>query len=289
MEDSKPKKQGFYTRGFTTFVIVMTFLTLLTSGTILFFSPRGRVANWTDWAVLGASKEQWASVHYTAATLFLIIAALHIFFNWKVLLGYLRLKRVEGIRLKKELIAALVVSALFIAGPLIGFPPFGNFINTHEDIKDYWDRVTEQKQAPIPHAEDMPLTELAALVDMPVEDLVTSLREKGLVIDSSSMTLVDLARGTGLAPSDIYALVVPREKHVEESVPHESTGRGLGRMTVEQFCESEGLSTQAVIAALRQRGLEATPSSSLRQLAQSQQMRPGELVSLIRQSMGDVH
>jgi hypothetical protein len=286
MEDRKPKKQSFYTRGFTTFVIVMTFLTLLTSGTILFFSPRGRVANWTDWAVLGASKEQWASVHYTAATLFLVIAALHIFFNWKVLLGYLRLKRVEGVRLKKELIAALVVSAVFVAGPLTGFPPFGNFINAHEDIKDYWDRVTEQQQAPIPHAEDMPLTELASLIDMPVEDLLSTLREKGFVIDSSSMTLAELAGGAGLAPSDIYALVLPQEKHAEPAPP-ESTGRGLGRMTVDQFCESEGLSVQAVIAALRRQGVKANPNSSLRQLAQSRQMRPGELVSLIRQSMGD--
>jgi hypothetical protein len=289
MEDRKPKKQSFYTRGFTTFVIVMTFLILLTSGTILFFSPRGRVANWTDWAVLGASKEQWASVHYTAATLFLVIAALHISFNWKVLLGYLRLKRVEGVRLKKELIAALVVSAIFVAGPLTGFPPFGNFINAHEDVKDYWDRVTEQKQAPIPHAEDMPLTELAALIDMPIEDLVSTLREKGFAVDRSSMTLADLASGTGLAPSDIYALVLPQEKRLESAPLEQSNGRGLGRMTVAQFCESEGLSTQAVLAALRQRGLRATPDSSLRQLAQSRHMRPGELVSLIRQSMGVAH
>lgn len=288
MEGQQAKKQSFYTRGFTTFVIAITFLTLLASGTVLFFSPRGRVANWTDWAVLGASKEQWTSVHFTAATLFLVIAALHIFFNWKVLLGYLRLKRVEGVRLKKELLAAIGVSAIFVVGPLTGFPPFGNFIDAHDDIKDYWDRVTENEQAPRPHAEDMPLTELSRLIDMSAEDLVSLLREKGFVVDNSSMTLADLARGTGLAPSDIYARVLPREKHAEPA-PHESTGGGLGRMSVEQFCESEGLSLQAVIAALRRQGVKAAPNSSLRQLAQSQQMRPGELVSLIRQSMGVAH
>ena len=287
MEKERTKKQSFYTRGFTTFVIATTFLTLLVSGTVLFFSPRGRVANWTDWGVLGVGKEQWASVHYTAATLFLVIAALHIFFNWKVLLGYLRLKRVQGLRLKKELVAALAVSALFVAGPLIGFPPFGNFIDAHEDIKDYWDGVTER--APIPHAEDLPLRDFAQQINMPVENLVESLRSEGFDVRNEDTTLGDLARQRELAPSDIYARVVPREERTETDSHEKSTGRGFGRMTVEQYCQSEGLSTHAFVEALRRQGVEATRTSSLRQLAQSLEMRPGELVSLIRQSIGDSH
>jgi hypothetical protein len=287
MEKVREKKRSFYTRGFTTFVIATTFLILLVSGTVLFFSPRGRVANWTDWAVLGVGKEQWASVHYTAATLFLVIAALHIFFNWKVLLGYLRLKKVEGLRLKKELLAALAVSALFVAGPLMGIPPFGNFIDAHENIKDYWDEVTER--APIPHAEDLPLRDLARQINMPVENLLETLRTEGFDVENEDTTLGDLARQRELSPSDIYASVVPREKRTEVDSPEKSTGRGFGRMTVEQYCESEGLSTHAFVEALRRQGVEANRTSSLRQLAQSLEMRPGELVSLIRQSIGDAH
>ncbi len=43
--DSANKK--FNTQGFTTFVVTLAFLIIAMSGTVLYMTPRGRVANWT--------------------------------------------------------------------------------------------------------------------------------------------------------------------------------------------------------------------------------------------------
>jgi hypothetical protein len=276
------EKASFYTRGFTSFIVVMSFFVIAFTGAVLFLTPRGRVANWTDWTFLALSKDQWSSVHYTAATLFVIVAAFHIFFNWKVLLGYIRLKRVKGFRLKREFMAALGVSALFIAGPLLGIPGFRELIVAHDAIKDYWDRTTAQ--APTPHAEDLSLARFARQIEMPLETVIERLRERGIRADNPDITVAVLAREYGLAPSEVHAAVEPQSK----SSGHEThSGRGWGRMTIGDFCSQEGLSPDAFMAAAEKLGVETNVSSTLRAVAQSLQMTPGELIQAVREAMPD--
>ncbi len=274
------EKKSFYTRGFTTFIVVTAFLVIAFTGAVLFLTPRGRVANWTDWTFLALGKDQWASVHYTAAILFIVVAAFHIFFNWKVLLGYIRLKRVKGFRLKREFVAALAVSALFIAGPLLGIPGFRELTVAHDAIKDYWDRTTAQ--APAPHAEDFSLTRFALQIDVPVETIVARLGEKGIRVDNPDVTVAELARANGLAPSDVHAAVEPPRQSASQDA---HTGRGLGRMTVGDYCSKEGLSPDAFIKAVEKLGVVTDGSSTLRAVAQSLQMTPGELIQAVQETM----
>jgi hypothetical protein len=276
------EKKSFYTRGFTTFIVVTAFLVIAFTGAVLFFTPRGRVANWTDWTFLALSKDQWASVHYTAATLFIVVAAFHIFFNWKVLLGYIRLKRVKGFRLKREFAAALGVSALFIVGPLLGIPGFRELMVAHDAIKNYWDRTTAQ--APVPHAEDFSLTRFSQQIDVPVETIVARLGERGIHVDNPDITVAELARENGLAPSDVHAVVEPQRK---SSGYETHAGRGWGRMTIRDYCSQEGLSPEAFIEAAEKLGVKIDESSTLRAIAQSLQMTPGELIQAVQEAIPD--
>jgi len=52
-------RKGFNWRGFTSLLLAAGFLILAGSGLVLYASPRGRVANWTDWEVLGLTKHEW--------------------------------------------------------------------------------------------------------------------------------------------------------------------------------------------------------------------------------------
>jgi hypothetical protein len=272
------RKQSFYTRGFTTFVIVVSFLILAITGTVMFFTPRGRVAHWTNWTFLGLDKDQWSSVHLSVATLFIAIAVLHIFFNWKVLLGYLRLKRVRGLRLKKELAAALALGFFFVIGTLGGWPPFGMLIDAHGRIKDYWDRVSAR--APSAHAEELTLAQITQQIAMPTEEAEVSLREKGIHVESESETLALVAEKHGLAPSEVYAAIRPGGSDHE----HGSTGHtrgGLGKMTVLEYCNSQGLGVEDFLRTLTSHGLRANRDSNLRELASALGMAPGELVQMI--------
>ena len=49
------KKFNF--RALTSLTLLWMFLALLVSGVVLYIAPPGRIAHWTDWALLGLTKE----------------------------------------------------------------------------------------------------------------------------------------------------------------------------------------------------------------------------------------
>ena len=84
----------------TSVFIAASFLVLLFSGTVLFVSPPGRVANWGNWRMVGLTKHDWASVHTWFAATFFVAAVFHLIFNIRPLLNYFRdrLTRRPGLR-----------------------------------------------------------------------------------------------------------------------------------------------------------------------------------------------
>lgn len=62
----------------------------LVSGAVRFLSPPGRVANWTDGAVAGLTKRDWTALHISFSAVFLGVAAVHVFFNWRPVIGYFK-------------------------------------------------------------------------------------------------------------------------------------------------------------------------------------------------------
>jgi hypothetical protein len=74
------RKIAFYWRAFVTFYVILSFVVIAASGLVLFISPPGRVANWSQWTFGGLQKA-----------------------NWRVTLNYLRRKVGEGLHRGKEM------------------------------------------------------------------------------------------------------------------------------------------------------------------------------------------
>ena len=96
----------FHWKVFVSFYVVFSFLALAVSGIVLYVAPPGRIANWSIWTLGALSKAQWQAVHTIVALLFIVAAGFHLYFNWKVLMAYLRSKLAEGLRMKWELAGA---------------------------------------------------------------------------------------------------------------------------------------------------------------------------------------
>ena len=62
---------------------------LLTSA-VLYIVPAGRVAYWSQWKLWGLTKTQWGDIHITTGVLLIIAGLLHIYFNWKAIMTYLK-------------------------------------------------------------------------------------------------------------------------------------------------------------------------------------------------------
>ncbi len=221
-------------------------------------------------------------VHILAATLFIAVTAFHLFFNWKILLSYFRLKTVKGFRLKKEFTAAVAVSLFVVIGGFGGIPPFSTIVELNGDIKDYWE-TNAGPRAPMAHAEELGLDEFARQVNMPLEDVLTTLAGRGIEVSSPTESLAGIAGNNDLVPSDIHEVLRGNDRE-GDSQPMEPVAHGfrLGTLTLREYCETERIGIRHFVAALKERGVQATESSMLRELSQSLQISPKELILLAR-------
>ena len=79
-------------RRFISLTISFSFLVMSYTGIILFLAPKGRVANWNNWELLGLDKTHYTHLHVTFMVLFLFGMIFHIYFNWSSLINYLKSK-----------------------------------------------------------------------------------------------------------------------------------------------------------------------------------------------------
>ena len=84
MEDQLKSKKRFSTKGFTSLLLTCCFLVMTVSGVILFLTPRGRDARWTDWTLFGLDKEEWGALHINNSILLLVVVAVHLVLNWSM-------------------------------------------------------------------------------------------------------------------------------------------------------------------------------------------------------------
>lgn len=216
----------FQLRGFTSLLLTWCFLVLSVSGVVLYFTPRGRVANWTGWTLFGLEKGEWQGVHMNLAVLFLLVTALHLYLNWNLFWSYLKKKASLSVNLKWELLLATIVTAVILVGTIVNVLPFGALTTYNERIKDYWER--EPITAPIPHAEELTLAQLAQSLGVPIEEAVDALRQEGLTVDSSSAKTGEVAAANRLTPSDVYAILTRRFPDAHQPGAGRGQGRGEG-------------------------------------------------------------
>jgi hypothetical protein len=270
------KKEPFHWRGLTSLITFSCFTLLTVTGIVLYISPKGRVANWTGWSVLGLTKEEWSAVHMVVAFAFIIAAGFHLYFNWTVFWNYFKSKLVAGLHLKREIAAALVVTVLLVAGTVANLPPFSSFIQLNDAAKAYWE--TRSLAGPYPHAEDDSLAVLAERTGVPLETMISKLRASGFEVDDPSVKLSVLAEKHGKTPSQVFAAL--REKG--QGTPEASGGPGYGRMTLEQVCRDLGIEVEEAVAALRQSGIDAAPTDIMRSLADTAGKTPHDLLEMIK-------
>jgi len=117
------KKKRFNWRGWTTFVVIISFIVDTISGIILYIAPHGRVANWTSWNVWGIHKEEWAAIHTIFGYILLIIVGIHLCYNWKMFMNFVWSKIRKAMNLKWELSAAILINLFLFVAILWNIPP----------------------------------------------------------------------------------------------------------------------------------------------------------------------
>lgn len=272
------KKTDF--RAMTSLTVLMSFVMIAFSGSILYLSPKGRVANWTGWTMAGLTKEGWGAAHTTMAILFLVACVIHLVYNWRPMLKYLKRPLASATKRNRvEMAAALAITLTVFLGTLWSVPPFSTVGAIGEDIKVYWE--THSIAGPYIHAEDDTLVAFAEKIGRDENDLRERLAAKGYVTDDMTMKVKELAAHYDVSPATLFAAILrgdPEAKLAPAGRP--GGGFGYGRMTLDQVCEGHGIPLDKAIARLREHGITANGSDTVRTLAVDAGMNPGELLSL---------
>lgn len=270
-------KKSFNWRIFISFGLLIAFLMLLVSGLILYISPPGRVANWTDWRILGLTKRGWENQHTIFSFAFAILSVFHLFvINWKAFLSYLKTKKIQGLKSPKELLASLVLFLVLAAGTIYAVQPFSAIIDFGNRISESWEE--QDRQPPAPHAEAITLVELALQPGLggDAEALKTKLTEAGFSVNSVDETLAEIAERNNTIAEKLYRHIAP-EKSGKSTLP----AKGLGRKTLQKVADSAGISAVSLQLALRQQDIDAEPEMTLKAIADRNRISMSELRELL--------
>lgn len=277
----------FNFRSFTALSLFWSLVLETVSGIVLYIVPPGRIANWTNWKLWGLTKHEWGAVHTIFGYIFLVFAVIHLVYNWKPILFYIRKKVKAGLKMRLELTVSFVVALLILVATYAAVPPFGTIMDIGEDLKNSWE---ESRMEPFqPHAEDLSFKGFVDQINMAPEDARKILVQNGITITDELVLIKDIAAEFHASPSHIYDLLTrhtaaPGEKEGahSSSTSLERKGRGYGWKTIAQVAQEEGILLGTAIDALASQGISARKNDVIRTLAEKNSKKATEIVNIIR-------
>ncbi len=271
-------------RKITSLTALLSFAVLVTSGVVLFLTPQGRVAYWSEWHLWGLTKEAWGSMHILLSLLFLVAGIVHIVLNWRPIVLYLRDRKERMRVVTPEFAASAVLTILFTVGPLLGWPPFRWVMDLNSYAKDQGSRT--YGEPPYGHAEQSSLQAFAQKTGMDLEKAQTLLKDRGIAFESPQQRLQDIAKRNHLTPQQVYlAMKDAQIIQVTKGQLPEEVAPGLGRKTLEDLCKEYNLELARVRTILEARNVIVKTDQPFRALAEANGTGPHELYAVIRDGL----
>lgn len=287
---SSARRPRFAWRALTSVLIAVSFLVLLVTGVVLFVSPPGRVANWTNWSILGLTKKDWGALHIWFSALFLLVTVFHLVFNWRPLVSYFKDRLTRRVGFRWEWLVALAICGGVYAGTRASLPPFSTLLAFNERVKESWEKP--QQRAPIPHAELLTLEELAQKAGVELAAATNRLRARGVTNLAPDLVVQELADKNRQSARQIYDWMLADS--TRDGSAHGqgqggrgqgggSAGGGVGWKTLSQFCADEGIELKTALERLEAKGIKASGAQTLREIAVNAGFgHPYELLEMLR-------
>ncbi|WP_346855661.1 DUF4405 domain-containing protein [uncultured Draconibacterium sp.] len=267
-------KNKFSWRAFISFGLTYAMIVLLISGIMLYVSPPGRYAHWVNWTIWGFTKEEWQAIHTLFSLGFIVLSALHlIWINWRAFVWYFKSKSAAKFNKKREFIGATVLVLLIFFGTVFSVPPFKSVMDLGEHFTESWEKVEER--APVPHAEQLTITELAEQMHLTsVDEITRKLKIHEINFDNTnSQTLQDIAKLNNTTPLAIYEII-------SKQAANQKQGSGIGRKTVEDFAAELDKSVDEILAILHEKNIKAQAKETLRTIGENNNLPPRDVYKL---------
>jgi hypothetical protein len=260
-----------------------SFTLCIVTSVILYITPYGRVAYWSDWHLWGLNKTQWGELHLNLGLLMLIAGLLHLYYNWRPLLAYIK-NRARKINIfSPNSLIALFLTLVVGVGTYFQLPPLATIINFGTQIKDA--ASITYGEPPYGHAELSSLAMFANKMDLDLAKALELLRQEGIVVENEKQLLVDIAKTNKLVPKQVYDIIKSASENntmTGHPVFPASPPPGFGNKVLIDICTEYGLDVKQTTSLLLGQGLLVDPSANIRSIAADNKMEPMALFEVVR-------
>jgi len=300
--------KALHGKGFASLLTTFSFIVMSLSGILLFIVPQGRIAEWTEWRMLGLAKSQWGDIHITTSLMFLIAGAYHIALNWRTLVNYFTTKREKGLMMQRELAISGVVTVFCIAGAVYQVPPLSYVLTLNNTIKQAW-IVDKDHEPPMGHAELLTMPSFTKKLQMDMGQVTAVLQQNGITFNDTE-SLAVIAKRHGTSPVRLYQMIKPLEGstsgmvtaaapaeavkaslqtaapatqpvYTDELVDEKFEGRGMGRKTLAMLSEEIGFDLAKAKKKLAARNVSMKDDETLKDAANKAGTAPMEILKVI--------
>jgi len=269
-------------RKITSLTMLISFVLEVVTSVVLYIVPHGRVAYWADWHLFGLSKTEWANQHINLGVLFILAGLLHIFYNWKQIVAYLKNRKKEVKVITVSFNVALLFSLVVAVGTYYEIPPMSTVITLSNSIKDKASKV--YGEPPYGHAELSSLKLFAKKEGLDLGQCLDLLKQAGVVVQDSSMTLLEIGSANNLPPQKIYSLIEAAKADVtpgEAVVFPDSPMPGFGNKSMAEICAEFNLHFPMIKQGLAEKGVQITPEQTIKEIAAAHDMEGMDIFDLL--------
>lgn len=273
-------------RKVTSLTLVIASLIELITSIVLYIIPSGRVAYWSDYHLFGLSKTQWGDIHITVGTLLLIMAAIHLYLNWRPITGYIKNKAKQLTLFTKSFNIALLISLYVAIGTLYSLPPMNYVLQ----LGHYFSDTANEKygEPPYGHAELSSLKMFCSRMNIDQDRALALLKKAGIEVNTPQESIKEIAAQKGLTPQQIYDIIKERvSSKADTPRPFpDFPSPGFGQETLADICQIYDLPRDEVISKLKSAGLMAKGEDTVKEVGSNNDSNP-MVVFEILQKIGE--
>lgn len=279
-------------RKITSMTLLTSLVVLALNSVVLFIVPEGRIAHWTNWLFLGLSKEEWADQHITIGILFLIAGILHMYYNWSMIIAYMKNKVKKLKVFTPSFSIGVLVTFLVTIGTYFHIPPMSTLVELSTTIKE--SGAKKYGAPPYGRAELSSLKDFAQKERLDPEKAIELLQQAGIQVENSGESLKAIAAKNKLSPQQVYEIVKPTATRNISGIAAEDAARigsvsspdkaptGFGKKLLSDACTELGLNTAQIVLELNKMGITAKPDMIIRDIAKGVGKEPQEIYDAIR-------
>lgn len=268
-------------RKITSLTALISFLLIFLTSIILYIVPQGRVAYWSDWHLWGLSKTQWGNIHINLGFLFILSILLHIYYNWKPILNYMKDKQKKLKIFTKNFNVALLLTLIVVIGTLFMIPPFSSILDLSDKIKN--DAAVKYGEPPFGHAEEAPFNSLVKKMGLDFKESVAKLEKAGIKIDAPDQIFLEIAKKYDYTPKEVYDIIKLEESINDKKQLPAIPAPGTGGKTFLQLCTQYQLNSENIVKDLKLKGIVIQNDKNMKELALLNKITSIQLYDMIKE------